>query len=151
MTYEFRDDIDTGNAMDPQARQEAAVPDTEERSPRSRPRAFAVLIGYADLDLSSTWKGVANCRTVDPEKMFQRGASVQTQVVKDVCRSCMVKLPCLVEAYDSECESPNSKVFGVRGGRTERERRADLKLLVPRLPEAFWPKSHRAKMKKQGR
>jgi WhiB family transcriptional regulator, redox-sensing transcriptional regulator len=65
------------------------------------------------------WPSLAACRTGDPDALFVRGA--QQNVAKRICRSCPVRIECLVEALDKRTE------FGVWGGMTERERRALLR------------------------
>lgn len=55
----------------------------------------------------------------DPDAMFVQGAA--QNIAKQTCRTCPIKTECLAEALD------NREEFGVRGGMTERERRALLR------------------------
>ena len=62
----------------------------------------------------------ALCREVDPELFFSdKGYS--TKPAKTICEQCVEKDACLEEAL------ANRDYFGVRGGKSERERRVLLK------------------------
>lgn len=65
------------------------------------------------------WSNRAACRDVDPDELFVAGA-LQHEA-KRRCRSCPVRIECLVDALDNRVE------WGVWGGLTERERRAFLR------------------------
>ena len=65
------------------------------------------------------WTMQAACRTVDPDRLFTRGA--EQHAAAAICRHCPVQLQCLADALDRRVP------FGVWGGFTERERRALLK------------------------
>jgi|SRR5271156_5323903 len=65
------------------------------------------------------WVAKAECRSVDPDELFVRGAAQRKAVV--ICRHCPVKAECLADALDNQME------FGVWGGMTVRQRRALLK------------------------
>jgi WhiB family transcriptional regulator, redox-sensing transcriptional regulator len=69
------------------------------------------------------WVSRARCRSIDPDKLFVRGAAQKKTAA--ICRRCPVIVECAVEALDNQVE------FGVWGGMTERERRA----LLRRHPE----------------
>lgn len=68
---------------------------------------------------TGNWRVSANCRNVDPERLFVKGA--KQREARSICRGCPVLTQCLAQALDEKLE------FGVWGGMTERERRAMLK------------------------
>jgi WhiB family transcriptional regulator, redox-sensing transcriptional regulator len=75
------------------------------------------------------WVSKAQCRSIDPDKLFVGGAKQREAV--SICRYCPVVAECLADALDNQMD------FGVWGGKTARERRALLKL----YPEvASWSK-----------
>lgn len=63
-----------------------------------------------------SWVVQATCAGDPPDSLFVRGAA-QRQA-KQRCFGCPVRLECLADALQWECD------FGVWGGLTERERRA---------------------------
>ena len=65
------------------------------------------------------WVSKAQCRSIDPDKLFVHGAAQRKAVV--ICRHCPVIAECLADALDNQME------FGVWGGMTERQRRVLLK------------------------
>jgi len=66
------------------------------------------------------WPRRAACKTTETDTMFAQGAAQNR--VKLVCLGCPVRTECLADALDNRVE------FGVWGGKTERERRAVLRL-----------------------
>jgi WhiB family redox-sensing transcriptional regulator len=60
----------------------------------------------------------AACLQVDPDLMFAESAAVQATVAAVLCGPCPVRAACLADALAAACE------WGVRGGTTERQRRA---------------------------
>lgn len=72
---------------------------------------------------TGAWAMSANCRSVDPDRLFVSGAAQRE--ARSICRRCPVRTPCLAQALDENLE------HGVWGGMTERERRA----LVRRRPD----------------
>jgi WhiB family redox-sensing transcriptional regulator len=75
------------------------------------------------------WVSKAQCRSIDPDKLFVGGAAQRDAVA--ICRYCPVIVECLADALDNQMD------FGVWGGKTARERRA----LLKRHPEvASWSK-----------
>lgn len=71
----------------------------------------------ADLGLARPdWQQRAACRGVDPDMFFpERGGA--TREIKAVCDACPVEEECLLYAL------ANGELFGIWGGRSERERR----------------------------
>ncbi|MDH3050776.1 WhiB family transcriptional regulator [Gordonia alkanivorans] len=65
------------------------------------------------------WVAKARCRGGDPDDLFVRGAAQRKAAT--ICRHCPVQLECGADALDNRVE------FGVRGGLTERQRRALLR------------------------
>jgi WhiB family redox-sensing transcriptional regulator len=66
-----------------------------------------------------TWRDVALCRQVDPERFFpEKGESVKA--AKRVCAACPVTTACL----DYAMRRPAGQDFGIWGGLSERERKA---------------------------
>ncbi len=67
------------------------------------------------------WRDSAGCRSADPEMFFPVGdapaADEAASVAKAVCRTCVVRSPCLEYALATK------QVDGIWGGTTERERR----------------------------
>jgi WhiB family redox-sensing transcriptional regulator len=75
------------------------------------------------------WVSKAQCRSIDPDKLFVGGAAQRKAVV--ICRHCPVIAECLADALDNQMD------HGVWGGKTARERRA----LLKQHPEvASWSK-----------
>jgi len=75
------------------------------------------------------WVSKAQCRSIDPDKLFVGGAAQQKAVV--ICRHCPVIAECLADALDNQMD------HGVWGGKTARQRRA----LLRQYPEvASWSK-----------
>jgi WhiB family redox-sensing transcriptional regulator len=70
-------------------------------------------------DARTAWVLKGLCLSVDPDKLFVRGAAQRKAAA--LCRNCPVVAECLADALDNAVE------FGVWGGMTERERRALLK------------------------
>ncbi|WP_064742911.1 WhiB family transcriptional regulator [Pseudonocardia spinosispora] len=68
---------------------------------------------------NTNWRLSANCRNVDPDSLFVKGAKQRD--ARSICRGCPVLTQCLAQALDEKLE------YGVWGGLTERERRAMLK------------------------
>lgn len=66
--------------------------------------------------LEDNWVADALCADDPPDSLFVRGAA-QRQA-RQRCLACPVRLECLADALQWECD------FGVWGGLTERERRA---------------------------
>ena len=69
--------------------------------------------------MEAEWSLEGACLDSEPDALFVRGAA--QQMAKQVCMSSPVIAECLADALDNHTE------FGVRGGMTERERRALLK------------------------
>lgn len=67
----------------------------------------------------SDWAAFANCRNVDPDSLFVRGAAQRRAA--EICEECPVLMNCRADALDNRVE------FGVWGGLTERQRRAVLR------------------------
>lgn len=67
----------------------------------------------------SDWATYANCRNVDPDSLFVRGAAQRRAAA--ICEECPVLMNCRADALDKRVE------FGVWGGLTERQRRAVLR------------------------
>lgn len=66
-----------------------------------------------------TWREQALCREVDPEIFFPpKGASIRT--AKRICGLCPVAADCLAEALTYRVTDD----YGIRGGLSERERKA---------------------------
>jgi WhiB family transcriptional regulator, redox-sensing transcriptional regulator len=63
------------------------------------------------------WIEQANCRGVDPDAFFVRGAAHARAALR-LCQGCPVQEPCLEYALEEEID------FGVWGGLTERQRRS---------------------------
>lgn len=64
----------------------------------------------------SDWRERALCQEVDPEIFFpDRGHTIAD--AKRICMACEVRTQCLQDAIDT------NERFGVRGGKSERERR----------------------------
>lgn len=62
------------------------------------------------------WSELAACQYTDPEAFFPpKGGS--TREAKQVCRGCEVRAECLEDALAT------GERFGIRGGKSERERR----------------------------
>lgn len=72
------------------------------------------------------WAAVAACREADPDDLFADGA--EQRVAKWMCGGCPVRTVRLAEALDNQTE------WVVRGGTTERERRA----LLHDRPTTSW-------------
>lgn len=68
---------------------------------------------------NTNWRLSANCRNVDPDSLFVKGAKQRD--ARSICRACPVLTQCLAQALNEKLE------YGVWGGLTERERRAMLK------------------------
>lgn len=66
-----------------------------------------------------TWRDRAVCREVDPE-LFHPPRGSSAFPAKRVCAGCTVVADCLNEALSY----PASEDFGIRGGLSERERKA---------------------------
>ncbi|WP_068178838.1 WhiB family transcriptional regulator [Mycobacterium sp. UM_CSW] len=81
------------------------------------------VVRAADGEDPAGWVAKAVCRTIDPDRLFVRGAAQREAAL--VCRHCPVMQECGAEALDNRVE------FGVWGGMTERQRRA----LLQRHPE----------------
>jgi WhiB family transcriptional regulator, redox-sensing transcriptional regulator len=64
----------------------------------------------------SDWREDALCQEVDPEIFFPDKGRTVTDA-KRVCMACEVRTECLQDALAT------NERFGVRGGKTERERR----------------------------
>lgn len=63
------------------------------------------------------WKAEAACTGADPDVFFpERGASVRE--ARAICRGCPVRIECLDFALE------NRELFGIWGGKTEKERRS---------------------------
>ncbi len=73
----------------------------------------------AEAEARLEWVAKARCRTIDPDRLFVRGAAQRKEA--EICRHCPVILQCAADALDNRIE------FGVWGGMTERQRRALLK------------------------
>lgn len=69
-----------------------------------------------------SWADRANCVSVNAEQLFSTSA-VQREM-RDVCRTCSVRLFCLADAMQANMR------YGLWGGLTERERR-QLQRMVP--------------------
>lgn len=67
-------------------------------------------------DEETTWRHEAACKDLDPDDFFPP-AGVDTTPIKDLCRSCPVRLPCLDFALNT------NQQHGIWGGLSERERR----------------------------
>lgn len=72
------------------------------------------------MDRDMDWTLSARCRGLDPDKFFVRGAAQARQAIK-VCERCRVRDDCRRYALDEGID------FGVWGGLTERQRRAELR------------------------
>lgn len=68
---------------------------------------------------TNQWTTRAQCRRIDPDALFVRGAAQNR--AKLLCHGCPVRAECLADALDNRVE------FGVWGGMTERERRSLLR------------------------
>lgn len=66
------------------------------------------------------WRLEARCRDYDPD-IFYTETEIGERRAKQICRECVVIVPCLEEAL----ERPEK--FGVWGGTTEKERRSILR------------------------
>jgi WhiB family transcriptional regulator, redox-sensing transcriptional regulator len=64
------------------------------------------------------WMADANCRDVEDRSIFYPGQGESTKPAKDICRRCDVQVECLFFAMQ------NREIFGIWGGKSERERRA---------------------------
>ena len=70
-----------------------------------------------DIPARLPWMDDALCAQVDTEIFFpEKGGT--TKPAKAVCSRCPVKEPCLADAIE------HHERYGVRGGKSERERRA---------------------------
>jgi WhiB family transcriptional regulator, redox-sensing transcriptional regulator len=76
------------------------------------------------------WIKDAACANTPPDTLFVRGAA--QRAARELCFTCPVRVPCLIEALESATE------FGVWGGMTERERRALLKRYPDVTDWAVW-------------
>ncbi|MGZ2361698.1 WhiB family transcriptional regulator [Streptomyces sp. 372A] len=70
-------------------------------------------------DDQEAWRGLASCRSVDPDQLFVNGAAQNG--AKALCTGCRVRTECLAYALDRRIE------HGIWGGMTERERRGLLR------------------------
>jgi WhiB family redox-sensing transcriptional regulator len=64
----------------------------------------------------SDWRELALCKEVDPEAFFP-GKGQSTADAKRVCMACEVRTECLADALAT------GERYGVRGGKSEHERR----------------------------
>jgi WhiB family redox-sensing transcriptional regulator len=75
------------------------------------------------------WRSRAACRDVDPDLFFPIGTSgqalLQIDEAKQICRTCMVRRPCLRWALE------RGEDAGVWGGTTEEERRILRQMRAP--------------------
>lgn len=89
---------------------------------RSAPRACGVSSGDV---MPDSWRDQASCLDEDPELFFPIGSTgpalEQIEEAKAVCRRCPVAAQCLSWALDT------GEAFGVWGGLSEDERRAELR------------------------
>lgn len=69
-----------------------------------------------NLATNTEWQQYANCLGCDPALFFP-GRGEMTPEVRAVCRECVVQEICLEYALE------NREVFGVWGGKSERQRR----------------------------
>lgn len=74
----------------------------------------------AAADSSGCWKVAGACRGLDPGIFFPDFGN-SPEEAKAVCRSCVVREPCLEYALEAR------ERFGVWGGLTEKERRSILR------------------------
>lgn len=88
-------------------------------NPLGLPSQADQLTDRASFDNRGAWITWANCRDIDPDALFVKGAAQRKAVA--VCRHCPVVLQCRADALDNRVE------FGVWGGMTERQRRAVLR------------------------
>ena len=90
---------------------------------RQRPLRVGVgvrgMVRSADAEERAGWASRALCLDTDADRPFVRGAAQHKAAI--ICRHCPVMPECGAEALD------NRVPFGVRGGMTERERRALLR------------------------
>lgn len=76
----------------------------------------ALAIGLPPIEDQVPWQAFALCAQVDPEMFFpEKGQS--SAPAKRVCMGCEVRTECLEDALR------NDERYGVRGGKSERERR----------------------------
>lgn len=75
------------------------------------------------MGVSMDWVEQARCRGLEAERFFVRGAVQAKQAIR-VCDRCEVKAECLAYALEHEVD------FGVWGGLTERQRRAQLRAVA---------------------
>ena len=76
----------------------------------------ALAIGLPPIEDEVPWEAFALCAQVDPEIFFPvKGQS--TGPAKRVCMGCEVRIQCLEDALDK------GERYGVRGGKSERQRR----------------------------
>jgi WhiB family transcriptional regulator, redox-sensing transcriptional regulator len=94
-------------------------------SQTNRRRTLRAVAGHDTVEsiaASSRWDILAACRDEDPELFFPvgtRGPALQQEAeAKAVCARCPVRARCLQDALEIGDD------HGVRGGMTERERRA---------------------------
>ena len=83
---------------------------------RQHRAAVLRVVGRPDLDEQAGWVSRAWCRVVDADALFVTGAAQRKAAA--LCRRCRVMQECAAEALDNRVE------HGVRGGMTERQRRA---------------------------
>ena len=93
-------------------------PQHEQSSTELPPRRRAIIefLGFPATDMVRNWKGLVSCTEADEPLLFGDNDH-QQEAKRVVCRPCLVRRECLVDAIDEKEE------WGVRGGLTERERR----------------------------
>lgn len=86
--------------------------------------------------MTEEWRLAALCAQVDAELFFpETGESAQVRQALRICGRCepWVRGECLADALQAEGKRGHGKLFGVRGGKTARDREI---LLGKRKPKA---------------